>query len=339
LGKAGDGVNYIREIRAFYDWLEVNSLPTGAIALWYALMYINNKTGWSREFTVANIRLQSLTGLSRQGLDKARNHLIQRGLIEYDKGKGNQAGKYRLRSICQIVGTVVDTIGAHQETQKETQKGHSGSHSSSTLNKHKHKHKHSNIISLTGNSRVEDETAAPTEPDINQQVQAVWDYYLERLREIDRKALAIQSLNPERRKLTKARRAKIRARLDEFGLEDCKVIIDNALSSPFMLGHNDSQRFYGEIETIFRNTEKAERWLLNPPQKQIGGRNGGENRERAGGQQPNRRSGNGEVPKRGKYDHLIRDAGTGQFIGHPPGEGEGKTENHGTGPGNREDGF
>jgi len=128
-------MNYIREIRAFYDWLEVNSLPPGAIVLWHALMHINNKTGWSCEFTVANKMLESLTGLSRQGLDRARGLLIQRGLIEYTKGRGNKAGKYKIKSVCNIVGTtvdtVVDTVVDTKRTQIDTQSGHS----SSTLNK------------------------------------------------------------------------------------------------------------------------------------------------------------------------------------------------------------
>lgn len=147
-------MNYIIEINAFYDWLLYNSLPTGAIALWHALMSINNKAGWADEFTVANIVLQGMTGLSRQGLDKARNQLIQKGLIQYKKGTSNQAGKYKMVSIaykkvdtvvgtevgtmvgteipeCKKVGTRVDTPAAQQEAQR----GHSSRHSSSTLNK------------------------------------------------------------------------------------------------------------------------------------------------------------------------------------------------------------
>jgi len=108
-------MNYIIEINAFYDWLLYNSLPTGAIALWHALMSINNKAGWADEFTVANIVLQGMTGLSRQGLDKARNQLIQKGLIQYKKGTSNQAGKYKMVSIAYkkvdtVVGTEVGTM-------------------------------------------------------------------------------------------------------------------------------------------------------------------------------------------------------------------------------------
>ncbi|MDK2824532.1 MAG: hypothetical protein PWP71_2450, partial [Clostridia bacterium] len=111
-------MNYIREINGFYDWLKYNTLSTGAIALWYALMSICNKAGWAEEFTVANVVLQSMTGLSRQGLDKARNQLIQKGVIEYKKGSGNQAGKYRLNSFeCQIVDTNIDTKVALIDTK------------------------------------------------------------------------------------------------------------------------------------------------------------------------------------------------------------------------------
>lgn len=102
-------MNYIKEIKAFYYWLELNPLPTGAIALWHALMAVNNMAAWAEEFTVANIVLQSKTGLSRQGLDKARNLLKQKGLIDYKKGTGNKAGTYKMNSVCQIVGTTVDT--------------------------------------------------------------------------------------------------------------------------------------------------------------------------------------------------------------------------------------
>lgn len=134
-------MNYIKEIKAFYYWLELNPLPTGAIALWHALMAVNNMAAWAEEFTVANIVLQSKTGLSRQGLDKARNLLKQKGLIEYKKGTGNKAGTYKMNSVCQIVGTTVDTEVDTNVVTQLTQSESLSRHSSSTLNKHKLKHK------------------------------------------------------------------------------------------------------------------------------------------------------------------------------------------------------
>ncbi len=46
-------MNYIIQLNAFYDRLEINPLNSSEIALWNALMSINNKTAWSDKFTVA----------------------------------------------------------------------------------------------------------------------------------------------------------------------------------------------------------------------------------------------------------------------------------------------
>lgn len=143
-------MNYIKEINSFYDWILYNPLPTGAIALWNALMSINNKAGWAGEFTVANIVLQGITGLSRQGLDKSRNTLVQKGLVEYKKGTSNQAGKYKMIKFdSQKVGTVVDTVVGTEDSEESLECKKVGTvvvtkayaelsqegHNSSTLNK------------------------------------------------------------------------------------------------------------------------------------------------------------------------------------------------------------
>lgn len=131
-------MNYMRELNAFRDWSMLNGPSTGEVALWHSLMSVNNAAGWVDWFTVANQTLQLMTGLSRQGLDKARNKLSQRGRIEYRKGVSNQAGKYHIVSFeCQKVGTEVvttrdtaaDTAGAFQWSHQER----SGSHKGSTL--------------------------------------------------------------------------------------------------------------------------------------------------------------------------------------------------------------
>ena len=38
-------MNYLAEIRHFYDWLETESLPSNAIVLWHALMFTANRCG------------------------------------------------------------------------------------------------------------------------------------------------------------------------------------------------------------------------------------------------------------------------------------------------------
>ena len=56
-------MNYIAEIKAFYDLVQVKQLSTGQIALWNALMYINNKCSWIEWFTVPNLTLELNTGM------------------------------------------------------------------------------------------------------------------------------------------------------------------------------------------------------------------------------------------------------------------------------------
>lgn len=115
---------YMEEIDAFYDWTMTNDPSTGEIALWHALMSIWKKTSYAEEFSVANQVLQSRTGLSRQGVERARNGLIQMSRIMYSKGRGNRAGKYKLIPLvdveCQIIGTVVGT----KRAQSDAQSGH-----------------------------------------------------------------------------------------------------------------------------------------------------------------------------------------------------------------------
>ena len=89
-------MNYIKELNAFYDWLETNSLSTSAIALWHALMHINNKSGWAEEFGVATSVLCIKTGLSDRTIRNARNELKQKGRIDWRSRKGNKSAMYKI---------------------------------------------------------------------------------------------------------------------------------------------------------------------------------------------------------------------------------------------------
>jgi len=92
-------MNYIREINAFYDWLETNELSVSAISLWYALMHINNKTGWKNEFTVALSVLSIKSGLSPRAVTNARKELAEKGRIKWESRNGNQAAQYTVNSL------------------------------------------------------------------------------------------------------------------------------------------------------------------------------------------------------------------------------------------------
>ncbi|OKZ61669.1 MAG: hypothetical protein BHV88_22820 [Clostridiales bacterium 41_12_two_minus] len=87
------------EIKAFYDRLELNPLPSPAIALWHALMSIANKTGWQQEFTVAVSVLMLKSGLNAQAIKRARNRLEQDGYITWRSRSGNLSAIYHVNSL------------------------------------------------------------------------------------------------------------------------------------------------------------------------------------------------------------------------------------------------
>lgn len=129
-------MNYIQQILAFYDRQMINPLSSGQIALWHALMHVNNKCNWIEWFSVANQTLESLSGLSRQGVLKARNVLKQEGLIEF-KSNGTKATNYRIKTLTTSNSVQVGIqdsvqVGIQNSVQSSIQ---SGVQSSSTLNK------------------------------------------------------------------------------------------------------------------------------------------------------------------------------------------------------------
>lgn len=108
-------MNYLREINAFYDWLETNSISSSAIALWHALMAINNKCGWITEFAVAISVLEIKTGLKRRTLERARNELEQKGRLTWKTRKGNQSATYTIVSL--IDAQTVVQVDAQYDVQ------------------------------------------------------------------------------------------------------------------------------------------------------------------------------------------------------------------------------
>lgn len=150
-------MNYVRELNAFYEWLELNPLPSHAIALWHSLMAVCNKAGWLDEFTVANGTLQVRAGVSRKQLNDSRALLVDKGRIEYKKAKrANEAGKYRIVSFGTQEGT---QTGTRDGTQEGTRLAHRTVHETGTLVK-QNKTKHS---SLSQNKSAHVEEVSPVD--------------------------------------------------------------------------------------------------------------------------------------------------------------------------------
>jgi len=125
-------MNYLAEILAFYDLVQVKQLSTGQIALWHALMAINNRCTWIEWFTVPNLTLELNTGMSRSGVLKARNVLKQYGLIDF-KVNGTKATNYKMITIAKSKQES-NQIGKQVSTQDGKQVG---KQVRNTLNKRK----------------------------------------------------------------------------------------------------------------------------------------------------------------------------------------------------------
>ena len=110
-------LNYILEINAFEQWTETHYLPIPSQLLWYKLMSICNKAGWSEWVTVGNQRLMATLQMSREAsFIKARDELIKAGLIEYQKGKKGCPNKYRMVSF-----TLKNGVETKVETKVKTE--------------------------------------------------------------------------------------------------------------------------------------------------------------------------------------------------------------------------
>jgi len=113
-------LNYIREINAFYDWLETNSISDSAIALWHALMHINNKAGWITEFAVALSTLQMKTGLKKDAVLRARNSLQIAGRIKFKSRSGQQSAIYTITPFEGINNNCVVLNDTNCDTNRNT---------------------------------------------------------------------------------------------------------------------------------------------------------------------------------------------------------------------------
>lgn len=93
-------MNYIRQLNEFYYSLDYTPISTNAIIVYEMLLHIANKAGWSNEFKVPNIILIGKTRLSLGALQRARNELLNVGLIIYKKGSnGVDAPKYQIKKL------------------------------------------------------------------------------------------------------------------------------------------------------------------------------------------------------------------------------------------------
>lgn len=121
-------MNYLKQLQAFRDYqMFETELSSGQIALYYALLQINNKCSWIEWFTAANQTLETLSGLSRSGINKNRNVLKQLGLVNFESNGNRKATSYK---ICVLYNEDSTHNSEHKSTHNST---HKSTHNSSTL--------------------------------------------------------------------------------------------------------------------------------------------------------------------------------------------------------------
>ncbi|GEN74107.1 hypothetical protein [Chryseobacterium lathyri] len=230
-------MNYIKEINSFYDWLETNSVSDSVITLWHGLMHINNKTGWKLEFTVAISTLQVKTGLSSASIKRARNVLSQLGRIKWKQRNGN------LSSVYEII-----PFADHSELQNEPQtvpqsvpqtvpqsvpinKLNETKQNSILLKKESKgeipKNENSEELSQEENSDPLNTGSEEKEKSSAKKEKEIIDHFHENCNRLPK----VQIINQQRKK-------SINARINDYGIEKVKEVIEIAGKSNFLSGEN-----------------------------------------------------------------------------------------------------
>lgn len=115
-------MDYMREINAFYVWVETNELSHPARHLWHALMHVANRAGWQVSLAVPMTVLEVKTGMNPQMIKRARNELKQAGRIDWKQRSGNQCAIYSIVQFAeQNKPDFVPQIEPQSEPQPEPQ--------------------------------------------------------------------------------------------------------------------------------------------------------------------------------------------------------------------------
>ncbi|MCI6041014.1 MAG: DnaD domain protein [Clostridiales bacterium] len=92
-------MNYEREALALIDRMAGKPLTAHEIALWHALAAISNKAGKLDGLSVPMDLLKVYTGSSKDSVERARNGLKTKGLIDWQSRRGRKAPLYTLYGV------------------------------------------------------------------------------------------------------------------------------------------------------------------------------------------------------------------------------------------------
>ena len=112
-------INYILQIKCFYEWMQRNDLSASAIALWHGLMYMWNQSFWESRFTPAMSSIIARTGLSKSTVYRAREELVLAGLLKVRETKKCSAAVYKLVPFLENSDTIYKLNNTKQNKTKQ----------------------------------------------------------------------------------------------------------------------------------------------------------------------------------------------------------------------------
>lgn len=109
-------MNFVLEMNVFTQWLESYHLSSNAQLLWFRLFNLNNRCGWVEWMQVDNQRLMHfIKANSRNTMMRARDELVDVGLLEYRRGKKGVPGSYKMVPPSVVLKEFMFTMGSKNE--------------------------------------------------------------------------------------------------------------------------------------------------------------------------------------------------------------------------------
>ena len=96
-------MNYLTEIKLFYDWLETHTLSANGIVLWHGVMQIASRSGWKNPIEIPSSLLETRTHLERTTIFRARSQLVEQGLLRIHNRGGRSPCCYTIVPFSQSV--------------------------------------------------------------------------------------------------------------------------------------------------------------------------------------------------------------------------------------------
>lgn len=109
-------MNYAREALALIDRMIARPLTAHEIALWHALAAISARCGKSEGLSVPMDLLKVYTGSSKDSVERARNGLKTKGLIDWQSQRGRKAPLYTIYSVAEQIAAQPAPQPAPQST-------------------------------------------------------------------------------------------------------------------------------------------------------------------------------------------------------------------------------